>query len=192
MVESTIGKIVVISAPSGTGKSSIIGGVRKVFPDIYFSVSYTTRPMRDGEVDGIHYHFTKQENFIYLANRWEFIEWANVHGEFYGTSRQLVMNELKQGRNVLLDIDINGFKQVSKFDFGLFCPEIVSIFILPPSVKCLEDRLLERPGGTNNLKKRLENAREEIGQAGLYDHFVVNKTGLLHGAINDVVEIIGE
>ncbi len=192
MADDRLGRIVAISGPSGAGKTQIINGVRAQLRDLHFSVSHTTRPKRESEVHGREYYFTDEKNFRLEIARGAFIEWATVHDELYGTSKRTVLDILKRGYDVLLDIDVKGFSQLLSADFDGVNPEIVSIFIFPPNIECLKKRLVTRDDKTNNLDVRIKNARNEISCAGLYNHFVVNAEGLLQGAINDVVEIIGE
>ncbi len=170
MLNKLKGLLIVISAPSGTGKTTLVHMLLKEFPDLEFSVSYTTRPPRPGEVDGKDYHFVDRKTFERMIEEGDFLEWAEVYGNLYGTSRTQVLRALNEGRDVILDIDTQGALQVKK-NF----PEAVLIFILPPSLKELERRLRSR--GTDDeetIERRLKIAREEIRRAPLYDYIVVN------------------
>lgn len=170
MLNKLKGLLIVISAPSGTGKTTLVHMLLKEFPDLEFSVSYTTRPPRPGEVDGKDYHFVDRKTFERMIEEGDFLEWAEVYGNLYGTSRTQVLRALNEGRDVILDIDTQGALQVKK-NF----PEAVLIFILPPSLKELERRLRNR--GTDDeetIERRLKIAREEIRRAPLYDYIVVN------------------
>jgi len=170
MLNKLKGLLIVISAPSGTGKTTLVHMLLKEFPDLEFSVSYTTRPPRSGEVDGRDYHFVDRKTFERMIEEGDFLEWAEVYGNLYGTSRTQVLRALNEGRDVILDIDTQGALQVKK-NF----PEAVLIFILPPSLKELERRLRNR--GTDDeetIERRLKTAREEIRRAPLYDYIVVN------------------
>ncbi len=187
-----LGRIVIFSGPSGVGKSQVISGVRAQLPRLRFSVSHTTRPKRESEVHGREYYFIDQEHFRLEIARGAFIEWAVVHDELYGTSKRAVIDMLKCGIDVILDIDVKGFSQLRNADFDGVKPEIVSIFIFLPSIECLKERLAKREDKTNNLNLRIENARKELCRAGLYDNFVLNAEGLLQDSINDVIQIIGE
>lgn len=164
------GILLVISAPSGTGKSTLINRLRAEFPRLAFSVSYTTRAPRPGEQNGREYHFVDMKAFTRLRETHELAEWAEVHGNFYGTSRPAVQAMLDQGRDVLFDIDVQGARQLRQaFDQGAF------IFLFPPSMRVLEQRLRGR--GTESeesLAKRLTNARKELEQAEFFDYWVVN------------------
>ncbi len=164
------GLLIVISAPSGTGKTTLTHMLLKEFPDMEFSVSYTTRKPRPGEVNGKDYFFVNRETFERMIEEGDFLEWAQVYGNLYGTSKSQVLKALNEGKDILLDIDTQGALQVKK-NF----PEAVLIFILPPSFKELERRLRSR--GTDDeetIEKRLKIARVEVERAPLYDYIVVN------------------
>ncbi|WP_028572890.1 guanylate kinase [Desulfonatronum lacustre] len=164
------GILMVISAPSGTGKSTLINRLRAEFPRLAFSVSYTTRAPRAGEQNGREYHFVDMETFIRLRDADELAEWAEVHGNFYGTSRPAVQAMLEQGLDVLFDIDVQGSRQLRQaFAQGAF------IFLFPPSMRVLEQRLRGRGTETEeSLAKRLANARRELEQADFFDYWIVN------------------
>ena len=164
------GLLIVISAPSGTGKTTLTHMLLKAFPNMEFSVSYTTRKPRPGEVNGKDYFFVDRDTFERMIEEGDFLEWAEVYGNLYGTSKSQVLKALNEGKDVLLDIDTQGALQVKK-NF----PEAVLIFILPPSLKELERRLRSR--GTDDeetIERRLKTARVEIERAPLYDYIVVN------------------
>ncbi|TCK02497.1 guanylate kinase [Phorcysia thermohydrogeniphila] len=164
------GLLIVISAPSGTGKTTLCHMLLEEFPNMEFSISYTTRKPRPGELNGRDYFFVDRETFERMIEEGDFLEWAEVYGNLYGTSKSQVLKALEEGKDILLDIDTQGALQVKK-NF----PEAVLIFILPPSLKELERRLRKR--GTDDeetIKKRLRIAREEIGKALEYDYIVVN------------------
>ena len=164
------GLLIVISAPSGTGKTTLCHKLLEEFPNVEFSVSYTTRKPRPGEVNGKDYWFVSREEFMKMVEEGDFLEWAEVYGNLYGTSRSQVLKALNQGKDVLLDIDTQGALQVKR-NF----PDAVLIFILPPSLKELERRLRKR--GTDDeetIERRLRVAREEIKRARYYDYLIVN------------------
>ena len=168
--EKLKGLLIVISAPSGTGKTTLTHMLLKEFPDMEFSVSYTTRKPRPGEVNGKDYFFVDRETFERMIEEGDFLEWAEVYGNLYGTSKSQVLKALNEGKDILLDIDTQGALQVKK-NF----PEAVLIFILPPSFKELERRLRSR--GTDDeetIERRLKIARVEVERAPLYDYIVVN------------------
>jgi guanylate kinase len=162
--------VVVISGPSGVGKSSFVDGLLRAPLDLVYSVSATTRPRRPHEVEGRDYWFLSREEFLRRVDGGAFVEWAEVHGELYGTLRSEVDATLASGRNVLLDIDVQGGRSVRRV-----YPEAVLIFVLPPTMEALESRLRGR--GTDSeerIRVRLENARREIALMPEYDYAVVN------------------
>ncbi len=170
MLNRLKGLLIVISAPSGTGKTTLSHMLLREFPNMEFSVSYTTRKPRNGEINGRDYWFVDRETFEKMIEEGDFLEWAEVYGHLYGTSKSQVIKALSEGKDVLLDIDTQGALNVKK-NF----PEAVLIFILPPSLRELKRRLESR--GTDDeetIKKRLKIAREEIRRAPLYDYVVVN------------------
>jgi guanylate kinase len=165
------GVIFILSAPSGAGKTTMINRLTAVFPDIKLAVSHTTRARRKGEVAGRDYHFVSEKKFAAMQAGREFAEWAKVHGALYGTPRATLDRTIRRGRDVLLDIDVQGAKKIKQR-----YPQAVSIFLLPPSWQELEKRLALR--GTDRreiIRKRLENARREIREIMRYDYFVVNR-----------------
>ncbi|MEZ7195788.1 guanylate kinase [Pseudodesulfovibrio karagichevae] len=165
-----LGQVLVVCAPSGTGKSTLISMLREEYPDFGFSVSYTTRAPRGVEQDGREYHFVSRETFVAMRSKGAFCEWAEVHGNFYGTATKPVEEMLHQGQDVLFDIDVQGAKQLKKtFYKGTF------VFLLPPSREELVRRLKGR--GTDSeesIAKRLANASGELAQAEWFDYWVVN------------------
>ncbi|WP_455474523.1 guanylate kinase [Bartonella sp. B30(2025)] len=165
------GFLFILSSPSGAGKSTIS---RLLIQDgqLELSVSMTTRPRRPSEVDGLHYHFISKKEFERKRNGDEFIEWAEVHGNYYGTLRENVENALNAGRDMLFDIDYQGTKQLQKKMPG----DTVSVFILPPSMKELITRLYRRAEDSQDIiDLRLKNARAEIQHWRSYDYVVINE-----------------
>ena len=165
------GLLLVLSAPSGCGKTTIVKRVMAALPGLVFSVSHTTRPARAGEVDGVQYHFVDEAAFARMRDEQPsgFLEWARVHGNLYGTGVQTVKHLQQTGSDVILDIDVQGAAQVRER------VPAVTIFIAPPSMQELERRLRGR--GTEEdavLKKRLDNAAAEIATAGRYQYLIVN------------------
>ena len=177
------GKIIVISGASGVGKSTVLKKVMAARQDLVFSVSATTRPPREGEVDGVHYHFISRENFLEMIDRGEFLEYDEHHGNIYGTLHSAVDTARKSG-NVVLDIDPNGAKNVRRMH-----PDALLIFILPPSCEALEQRLLSR-GDTpaDQIPSRLERAKWEIEQAAEYDCRVINDQ--VDDCVEEILSII--
>ena len=180
------GRVFVISAPSGAGKSTLCGLVRKRLPGLAYSVSLTSRAPRPGETDGRDYHFVSREDFEGRIKSGEMAEYAEIFGNYYGTSRKVLAESLERGQDILLDIDIEGAAQLKPF-----FPEGVFIFLLPPSREELERRLRSR--GTEDettIKRRLARAGEEMALAGKYDYQVVNED--LDRAVDEVAAIISQ
>lgn len=164
------GTLYVISAPSGAGKSTLIRALMEKVDGLAFSVSHTTRKPRHGEVNARDYHFVNEETFRKMVERDEFLEWAEVHHNLYGTSQKEVRDRLDAGIDVILDIDVQGFDQVKSH-----MPEAASIFILPPSVEELGRRLRSRnKDAAGVIETRLVNAVEEIKRAQGYDYRIIN------------------
>jgi guanylate kinase len=161
---------IILSAPSGGGKTTIAKRLLALRQDLGYSVSCTTRAPRDGEVDGRDYHFLSLEAFAAARDRGEFAEWAEVHGRMYGTLRSEVHRVLASGRHVVMDIDIQGARL-----FAQAFPEAVLVFVLPPSARVLLDRLTARKSETREqLRIRIRNAAEELEAVDQYEYVVVN------------------
>ncbi len=160
----------VISAPSGAGKSTLICRLCEQDPELGFSISHTTRPPRGGERDGVEYHFVDEATFRAMAAAGAFAEWAEVHGNLYGTSFAALEEQLARGRDVILDIDVQGALQVAQR-----LPEAVLIFIQPPNLEELRRRLEARGSDRPEvIKRRLHNAADEMRQTDRYHYVVVN------------------
>jgi guanylate kinase len=160
----------IVAAPSGAGKSTLVNALLEREPDISLSISHTTRPPRPGEQYGRHYYFVERTEFEREVGEGIFLEHAEVHGNFYGTSRNTVQDLLQQGRDVLLEIDWQGAAQIRKAK-----PDCVSIFILPPSRAELERRLRGRGSDSAEvIERRLRNSRGEIAHAHEFDYIIVN------------------
>ncbi len=178
------GILFLISAPSGGGKSTVLKEILKADPSLSYSISATTRDPREGEVDGEHYHFKTLEEFKRLTAADAFIEYASVHGNYYGTLKSEVDAKLEAGHDVILDIDVQGSLKMKDER-----PETVLIFILPPSIATLEKRLRSRGLDEERaIRLRLENARNEIRYAQLYDYVLVNER--LERTIEHIQQII--
>lgn len=180
------GTLFVISAPSGAGKTTLINAVRPLFPNILYSVSYTTRSPRPGEVEGVSYYFVKTDQFERMIKSDEFLEWKKVHGNYYGTPRGPVTRALATGKKMILDIDVQG-----AMDVFARVPGAVGIFITVPDLQVLEDRLRKR--GTDSeetISLRLANATAEIEAAEKFDYTVVNND--LAQAVKEMTRIIAE
>lgn len=180
------GKIIVISGPSGAGKTTLIRKVKKEIPTLAFSVSATTRPIRKGEKEGVDYFYISEEIFKSLIKSDSFIEWAKVHGNLYGTMKHHVEELIKKKKDVVLDIDEQGAHQIREKNI----PAIL-IYILPPSIKELEKRLEKRKSELKKeMKKRLKNAKEQILSRGFYDYVVINDD--INKAVEELKDIINE
>jgi guanylate kinase len=169
-VSSSTGNLYVVAAPSGGGKTSLVNALLDSDPSIRLSVSYTTRPMRPGERDGIHYHFTTEADFFARRDAGEFLEHARVHGNWYATSSAWLAQQVAAGHDVLLEIDWQGAAAVRRQ-----IPTAVSIFILPPSLAALHERLLRRGQDSPEvIALRLEAARDEMLHCGEFDYVIIN------------------
>jgi len=165
------GRLFVITAPSGAGKSSLIQAMLKDDPSLRLSVSYTTRPPRPGEQNGREYHFVDEREFLAMRARGEFLESAEVHGNRYGTAKRVIGEALEHGHDLLLEIDWQGAQQVRKLH-----PDCVGIFILPPSVAELERRMRARGQDAEAvIQRRLANARDELTHSGEFKYAIINK-----------------
>ena len=165
------GKLFVITAPSGAGKTSLIEAVMRDDPSLKISVSYTTRAPRKGEKDGVDYHFVDEKTFRDMKGRGEFLESAEVHGNHYGTGKQVILDAVKRGDDLILEIDWQGAQQVRRL-----YPDCVGIFILPPSIDELERRMRARGQDSDAvIRRRVDNAREELLHAGEFKYAIINK-----------------
>lgn len=178
------GSLFVISAPSGAGKTSLVNALLNINPQIGLSVSFTTRQARDGEVNGKDYHFVSREQFLDMAARGEFLESAEVYGNLYGTSQSWISQEIAKGHDILLEIDWQGAKQVRR----LF-PECITVFVLPPSLEALEQRLKGR--GKDNaevITRRLAAVREDVSHVAEFDYVIINN--ILNEALRELSAIV--
>jgi guanylate kinase len=164
------GILFIVSAPSGAGKTTLCNNAALKCRGVKLSVSYTTRKPRQGEIDGVHYFFVKESVFKEMISKGEFLEWARVHDNLYGTSKSRIDEMVAQGFDVLLDIDVQGGRQIKEK-----IPESILIFILPPSMEVLKDRLRKRMSDTEDvIIRRLDRAQDEIREYKYYDYVIVN------------------
>jgi guanylate kinase len=165
------GKLFVVTAPSGAGKSSLIDAVLAQDASLKLSISYTTRPPRPGEKDGREYHFVSEAEFLAMRERGEFLESARVHGNHYGTSNKVIRETLERGEDLILEIDWQGARQVRSL-----YPQWVGIFIHPPSIEELERRMRHRGQDSDEvIRRRMAAAREELDHAGEFKYAIINK-----------------
>ena len=180
------GKIVIIVAPSGTGKSTLIEGLMEQYPQLEWSVSYTTRPIRPSEIHGKDYFYTDPEEFEQMIGQDSFVEWAKVHSNYYGTSKEFVDTGLKEGRFILFDLDVQGVDSFKK----IYGEDAHVIFIEPPSIEELEKRLRSRGTETEAIvSERINNAKDELKRKNDYDYLVINDD--IDTAKQHLIEIIG-
>jgi len=176
--------LIILSAPSGGGKSTILNEILKITDDIDYSVSFTTRKPRGVEQDGIHYHFVDEAEFLRRIDAGDFLEHARVFGNWYGTSISYIKSRLQASHHVIMDIDVQGATLISATDIPF-----VKIFIIPPSMEVLRDRLVRRATDSEEeIAKRLRIAREELSYIPHYDYLVINDD--LSQAVEDVLAII--
>ena len=181
----SMGKIVIIVAPSGTGKSTLIKRLKEEVQELTESVSYTTRPVREGEVDGEHYFFVSEKDFLLKKENNEFLEDAVVHGNFYGTDRAFVEQKLNEGVNLLFDLDVQGADSFKEY----FKEKAKAIFISPPSLEVLESRLRGRGTDAGDvIERRLTNAKKEMLRKDDFDYCVYNDE--LEKAYSDLKSVV--
>ena len=165
------GMLFVNSGPAGAGKSEIVKTLLRKHPDVHLSVSCTTRAPREGEINGVHYHFVTEERFDELIREDAFYEWAHVHQNRYGTLKEVVRKQLNEGNDLILEIDVQGCQQVLKLD-----PDAVGIFVCPPSRDNLEKRLRNRGTETEeSIRVRLNNVAGEVATAYTYDYVIIHQ-----------------
>lgn len=178
------GNLIILSGPSGVGKGTVLSALMKDYDDIHYSVSATTRKPRVGEKNGDDYYFMSEDKFESLVEKDEFLEWAEVHNNYYGTPKKYVEENLDQGEDVILEIDIQGAQQIKdKYPDGVF------IFLLPPSLEELKARIHHRGTETEEaIKTRMKNAEKEMNKVENYDYAVINEQ--IEEAINKLKAII--
>ena len=181
---SRLGNLFVISGPSGAGKGTLLSKVIERIPDAWVSVSATTRSPRPGEEEGVHYYFLDKDHFLELVNHDGFLEWAKVHDNYYGTLKESVLEHMKAGEQVILEIDVQGALQVRNV-----IPEAHLVFIEPPSLEELERRLRSRGTESDDvISSRMKTAEVELAQKMEYDIQVVNDD--LEQAVNELTAVI--
>ena len=186
MSKSKKGEIIAVSAPSGGGKTTIVKQILKKFPEIVFSVSATTRPKRESEKNGVEYYFITEAEFKQKINNDEFVEWEKFYDYYYGTFKSVVEENVKNGKSVLLEVDVKGAISLKRI-----YPEAHLIYITPPSFEELVKRLRERrTESESDMKKRIERAKMELSVKDKFDYFIDNKD--LNKAINDTSDLINK
>jgi len=182
--EKKPGTVFIISAPSGAGKTTLCNVVCDRFNGLVYSVSYTTRKPRPGELDGKDYHFVSADVFKKMIKENSFAEWAEVYGNFYGTSLELINKSLTSGKDILFDIDVQGTIQLlEKY------PDSITVFIMPPSIDKLKERLKSRGADdSQTILRRIESADNEIKKKNIYKHIIIND--ILDDAVKKLMEII--
>jgi len=164
------GNLFIVTAPSGAGKTSLVRALLAADANVQLSISYTTRPMRPGEADGRDYHFVSREQFQEMLGQGEFLESAEVYGNYYGTSQTWINQVMQSGKDILLEIDWQGAAQVRRI-----FPAAIGVFILPPSLPALQQRLQGRgQDSADVIARRMEAAREDIGHVGEFDYAIIN------------------
>jgi len=178
------GSMILVVAPSGAGKSSLVRALLETDQTLSLSVSFTTRQPRPGEVEGINYHFISEAEFLQRKEQGDFLEWAHVHGNYYGTSQSWILEKMKAGKDVILEIDWQGARQIQAI-----VPQALWIFILPPSISVLEDRLRHRAqDDEQTIQKRIAAAHEELSHLSEADYLVIND--LFQAALFELRQII--
>lgn len=175
---------IILTAPSGAGKTTLSRAIVRLHPEIHYSISVTSRPPRPAEQDGVDYHFVSVAEFERMLEAYELIEWAMVHDNYYGTPKRQIQERLDAGTDVIMDIDTVGARSIKKL-----YPQAASIFVLPPSLEELARRLVGRASDSDEvIKKRLNKARLEMAEIGDFEYFIVNDD--FEAAVRQVVSII--
>lgn len=184
MAASGKGRLFILSAPSGAGKTTLCRALMGHFSDMLYSVSYTTREPRKDEKSGADYHFISKKDFAAKIKEGKWAEWAEVHGNFYGTSAEFLNEALASGNDVLLDIDVEGAGQILKR-----YPDSITVFIMPPTPEILRMRIKSRGADSMEvIERRLKNAEKEMSRRGMYMHVIVNDS--LQEAVTELIGIV--
>jgi len=182
--QTKTGRLFIISAPSGAGKTTLCSALMKHFDGMLYSISYTTREPRKGEKNGVDYHFVSKEYFEKQITAGTWAEWAKVHGNYYGTSAVFLDKTVGSGDDILLDIDVEGTKQIIER-----YPDSITIFIMPPSLDILRFRMDSRGADSREvIERRMTNAEKEISQKSIYKHVIVNDN--LPRAVAEIISIV--
>lgn len=178
--------LIVLSGPSGVGKDTVLSRMKGAGFPLFYTVTLTTRPQRDGETNGVDYHFTSEKNFHDMLEQGELLEWAKVYGNWYGVPKHQIRQALERGEDVIIKVDVQGATTIKKL-----LPGAVLIFLAPPSTKEQEERLKQRNTESDtDLKLRLETFGEEMDNLSLFDYIVVNRHGELDLAVSQIEAII--
>jgi len=181
---STEPMVIVVSGPSGVGKDTVLNRMKRSGGSMYFAVTATTRPRRSQEADGVDYHFVPRDEFQSMIDSGELLEWAEVYGNLYGVPRNQVREALRQGRDAVIKVDVQGAESIKRL-----VPQALLIFVSPPSMEALERRLHKRSTeSASDLKRRIDTARQEMDEQRLFDYVVVNdEVGRAADEINAII-----
>lgn len=178
--------LIVISGPSGVGKDAVLDAMRRMRYPLYFAVTATTRPQRQGETDGVDYHFVSKSEFDRMIEKGELLEWANVYGNLYGVPRHQVQQALAEGLDVVVKVDVQGAATIKNI-----LPETVFIFVAPPSMSDLEERLRQRKTESGvDLELRMKAAHKEMGSLPLFNYVVVNHEDQVELTVSQIESIV--
>ncbi len=178
--------LIVLSGPSGVGKDAVLSSMKESSFPLYYTVTMTTRPQREGETSGVDYYFTSESNFQNMLERGEMLEWAKVYRNWYGVPKQQVRQALERGEDVIVKVDVQGATTIKKL-----LPRAILVFLAPPSIEEQEKRLKQRrTESAADLKLRLETFREEMKSLPLFDYIVVNRQGELALAVSQIKSIV--
>ncbi|MCX6012024.1 MAG: guanylate kinase [Chloroflexi bacterium] len=178
--------LVVLSGPSGVGKDAILNKLRKLQSSLHYTITVTTRPKREGELDGVDYHFISESHFKKMIEKGELLEWAQVYGNYYGMPRDQIKQALQKGLDVIIKADVQGASTIRKL-----VPDALLIMVVPPSMDNLEERLRNRnTDSDHSISLRIETAHEEMKLLPIFDYAVVNQQGHLDKVVSQIESII--